>query len=306
MTVLRRPQITHCLFDLDDALYENTAMQHQVAQNIRRYMAEHLGFPPDEVAEACADFYLNYGTTCAGLVAHGYRIDYEHWHAQVHGSLAYEQYLQPDPTLRKLLKSIPLPKYVFTNADQDHAQRCLELLGIADCFQRVIAFEDVQQAAAEAGLTHHGVPVVCKPNRQAFDLALKMAGSPEPAATLWVDDSARNITTGHNLGLYSVLVGRTGVVCPSDQQIRHIHELPEVLPWLWEGQQPPALAAPPPVPVPVAASSDSEADMLAAAEQRNGTEAGIALAKAAATDTSGNGKATSSSEGPVEAVYVAA
>lgn len=65
-------------------------------------------------------------------------------------------------------------------------------------------------SALQAGLTHHGCPVVCKPNRQAFEIALKLAGSPEPAATLWVDDSARNITTGHRMGLYSVLVGRTG------------------------------------------------------------------------------------------------
>lgn len=57
-------------------------------------MVERLGFPADEVAEACADFYLNYGTTLAGLVAHGYKVDYDDWHAQVHGSLPYEQYLQ--------------------------------------------------------------------------------------------------------------------------------------------------------------------------------------------------------------------
>lgn len=36
MTVLRRPRISTCLFDLDDALYENTTMQHHVAENIRR------------------------------------------------------------------------------------------------------------------------------------------------------------------------------------------------------------------------------------------------------------------------------
>lgn len=65
----------------------------------------------------------------------------------------------------------------------------------------------------QAGLTHHGCPVVCKPNRQAFEVALQLAGSPEPPATLWVDDSARNITTGHRMGLYSVLVGRTGEPC---------------------------------------------------------------------------------------------
>ena len=37
---------------------------------------------------------LNYGTTLAGLVAHGHKIDYDDWHASVHGSLPYEQYLK--------------------------------------------------------------------------------------------------------------------------------------------------------------------------------------------------------------------
>jgi FMN phosphatase YigB (HAD superfamily) len=66
-----------------------------------------------------------------------------------------------------MLDSIPLPKYLFTNADVAHAARCLELLGLASCFQRVIAFEDVMAAAEAEGLVHHGCPVVCKPNRQA-------------------------------------------------------------------------------------------------------------------------------------------
>jgi pyrimidine 5'-nucleotidase len=151
-------------------------------------MAEELGIPPDEVAERCAEYYLHYGTTLAGLVAHGCQVDYQHWHDKVHASLPYEQYLKPDPALRDMLDSIPLPKVVFTNADRAHAARCLDLLGIAGCFRRVIAFEDVMEAAAEQGLVRHGCPVVCKPNRQAFDVALALAGGLQPSTTLWLDD----------------------------------------------------------------------------------------------------------------------
>lgn len=167
-------------------------------------------------------------------MANGYKVDYDAWHAAVHGSLPYDQYLQvgpacrstvrlrhraergivaarsgaccqpacsavhlplaqlalpgvttvhphsppyplpplhtqthslasayspalpcaaqADPKLRELLLSIPLPKFVFTNADRTHARRCLDLLGIADCFERVIAFEDVMEAAEQVGL----------------------------------------------------------------------------------------------------------------------------------------------------------
>ena len=53
----------------------------------------------------------------------------------MHGTLPYEQMLQEDRPLRQLLQSINLPKYVFTNADEKHAETCLRLLDISDLFQ---------------------------------------------------------------------------------------------------------------------------------------------------------------------------
>ena len=67
--------------------------------------------------------------------ANGYQIDFDDWHAAVHGTLPYEWMLQEDKAMRQLLQSIDLPKFVFTNADSKHAETCLRLLGIADLFQ---------------------------------------------------------------------------------------------------------------------------------------------------------------------------
>ena len=47
------------------------------------YMAEHLGVPEDQVQSLTMDLYMEHGTTMAGLVAHGYKIDYDHWHDKV-------------------------------------------------------------------------------------------------------------------------------------------------------------------------------------------------------------------------------
>ncbi len=69
------------------------------------------------------------------IQANGYQIDFDHWHAAVHGTLPYKRMLHEDKPLRQLLASIDLPKYVFTNADIQHAETCLRLLGIADLFQ---------------------------------------------------------------------------------------------------------------------------------------------------------------------------
>ena len=84
--------------------------------------------------------YATFGTTMAGLEARshmflcsasatsaasdlvckqakGYKLDYDDWHAHVHGKLPYNELLQRDPQLEKVLRSIPLPKWVFTNGD---------------------------------------------------------------------------------------------------------------------------------------------------------------------------------------------
>jgi len=53
----------------------------------------------------------------------------------VHHRLPYSKLLARDEALRDMLHSIKLPKLIFTNADQKHAAICLELLGLADCFQ---------------------------------------------------------------------------------------------------------------------------------------------------------------------------
>ncbi len=204
-----------------------------VADKIRAYMRDKLGVPTSEVEEMCRELYLNYGTTLAGLVARGYTVDFEDWHATVHGSLPYDTLIKPDPKLKALLDAIPVPKYVFTNADRAHADRCLSIMGLGSCFRGVIAFEDVMEEAQRRGMVHHNKPVVCKPNRQAFDLALALAGGAKAATTAFFDDSARNVASSHRMGLFTVLVGRVGVDCAAHVQMRSIHELREQMPWLF-------------------------------------------------------------------------
>lgn len=168
------------------------------------------------------------------LQASGYTVDFDDWHAEVHGTLPYEKYLRPDPKMKILLDSIPVPKFIFTNADLKHAEICLDLMGLRSCFQGIICFESIMKAAEQNGMVHHNKPVICKPNRQAFELALKEANGAEIATTAFFDDSTRNITSAHRIGIFSVLIGRVGVECASDVQMRSMHELKEHLPWLVE------------------------------------------------------------------------
>lgn len=143
--------------------------------------------------------------------------------------------MQRDVKLKEILDSIPLPKYIFTNADRRHADTCLHLLGLSDCFRDVICFENIMATAEQMGMVHHGRPIVCKPNRQALKIAKKIAGVSCSESIVFFDDSTRNVTSGVRAGVYSVLVGRTGVDCSAHLQIQSMHDLPSAMPWLWDG-----------------------------------------------------------------------
>ena len=71
----------------------------------------------------------------SAVQASGYEIDVDDWHAHVHHTLPYEKYLKRDDALRDLLQRVELPLYVFTNGDRKHAEICLRLMGITDCFK---------------------------------------------------------------------------------------------------------------------------------------------------------------------------
>lgn len=83
----------------------------------------------------------------------------------------------------------PLP--LWPPSVQRHADVCLDLLGVADCFQGIIAFEHMMDAAHEHGLAHRNKPVLCKPNRQAFEMAMRLASVGDARRAVFLDDSTR-------------------------------------------------------------------------------------------------------------------
>ncbi|BDA41297.1 probable suppressor of disruption of TFIIS [Coccomyxa sp. Obi] len=223
---------TCLLLDLDDTLYQVEEIPDIVRRNIQGYMRTKLDIPEDQIASLCLEYYTKYGTTMAGLVANGYTIDFDDWHAEVHGTLPYSRLLKRDDRMREFLQSIPLPKYIFTNADQKHADTCLELMGVADLFQGIICFESLMETGRKLGVVKDNKPVICKPTQQAMELALKAAGA-EAATTVFCDDSTRNVSGGHAVGMFSVLVGRTSKDCDCDLQVPSLFALREAMPGLW-------------------------------------------------------------------------
>lgn len=191
-------------------------------------MLRYLHIEESEVPRMCLELYREYGTTMAGLKVLGYEFDNDEFHEYVHGKLPYKT-LKPDPILRNLLLSTPQRRIVFTNSDKGHVARVLNKLGLEDCFEGIICFET---------LNSHDDPmsksrILCKPSVEAFEAAIRIANL-DPNKTIFFDDSGRNIGSGKEARLHTVIVGRSELVPGADYALNSIHNMKEALPVIWE------------------------------------------------------------------------
>jgi len=130
-----------------------------------------------------------------------------------------ESFIGPDPELRQLLLSLPQKKWIFTNADSGHARRVLDVLGLQDLFIGIVDVRAIQFA--------------CKPEAEAYDRAMRLAGEIDPHNCVMLDDSPRNLAPAHELGFFTVLVGMAEPDPAADRSVRNLTELPNTAPELW-------------------------------------------------------------------------
>lgn len=210
---------TTLFFDLDDTLYSSdNGLWGAIRQRMTDYMAERLGLPPATIPRLREQYYKTYGTTLRGLQEH-HSVDADDFLNFVH-DVPLDEYLQPLPDLKEILRSLPQRRWIFTNADEAHARRVLRALGLEDCFDGIV---DVRTAN-----------FACKPEPQAYRLALHLAGETDPKRCVMLDDSPRNLAPAHALGLATVLVGSTAPDMPFSYAIQRLVDLPQVMPELWE------------------------------------------------------------------------
>jgi putative hydrolase of the HAD superfamily len=165
-------------------------------------------------------YYETYGTTMRGLQIH-HQIDTDDYLAYVH-DLPLHQFLHPDPRLRSLLTSLPQRRWIFTNADANHASRVIDVLGLAGCFDGVIDVRAIRFA--------------CKPELVAYQRALEQAGNPSAEESVLLDDSPANLAPAQGLGMTTVWVNHYGRPQPSAAaySITSLLDLPQVMPGLWQ------------------------------------------------------------------------
>lgn len=205
-------------FDLDDTLYSNTnGLWEAIRERMTNFMQERLGFPPDEIPDLRRNYFEKYGTTLRGLQIN-HSVDSDEYLAYVH-DLPLKEFISPDPNLHNLLISLPQQKWIFTNADENHANRVLEILGLSDCFTGII---DVR-----------ALEFLCKPDRKAYQRALSLANGADPDQCVFLDDSPRNLEPAYQIGFTTVLVGTSKAHPVATYSVDNLLDLPEVFPQLW-------------------------------------------------------------------------
>ena len=205
---------TTLFIDLDDTLYPNTnGLWASIRDRMTDFMHQRLNLPLNEVHQLRRNYFETYGTTLRGLQLH-HQIDADEYLAYVH-NLPLEKFLTPDPSIRALLVSLPQQKWIFTNADEAHAQRVLNVLELADCFAGIIDVRALDYA--------------CKPQVDAYHQALKISGEADPYKCIMLDDSIRNLVPAGEMGITTVLVGVDEPHPSVHHTIRSMHNLPEVI-----------------------------------------------------------------------------
>lgn len=205
--------------DLDDTLYPNTnGLWSAIRERMAVFMRERLNLPQDEIPVLRRTYFETYGTTLRGLQIH-HQVDASEYLAYVH-DLPLEEFLNPDPAVRVMLLGLPQRKWIFTNADSDHAGRVLETLGLSDCFSGIV---DVR-----------ALGYLCKPDVKAYYRALSLAGESDPQRCVLLDDAPRNLEPARGLGFTTVLVGSRDPHPSANYAIPCLKDLPQVMPQLYE------------------------------------------------------------------------
>jgi pyrimidine 5'-nucleotidase len=170
------------------------------------------------------ELYKTYGTCLKGLLAEGFlkEADSEEYLTAVHAIDLSD--IQPDPALCACLARLTKPTWIFTASAREHAERCVERIGLGDLEWRGII--DTRTCGFET-----------KHSEVSFRTAMRTAGVTDPAACVFCDDSVKNITAAAAVGWRTVLVGKVDPVSgeevkceAADFHIGSLHELPTVLP----------------------------------------------------------------------------
>jgi putative hydrolase of the HAD superfamily len=181
--------VEHWVFDLDNTLYPPACdLFAQIDRRMTDFIGAYLGLDETEAKRVQKDFYVEHGTTLAGLmVVHG--LEPGEFLAHVHDIDVSA--VAPDPALGRAIAALPGSKIVFTNGSVAHAENVIARLGIADAFSGI--YDIVTTGYAP------------KPARAAYERFIAASGI-APGRAAMFEDIPRNLAVPHELGMKTVWV----------------------------------------------------------------------------------------------------
>ena len=207
-------KINAFFIDADDTLYpNNSGLWNEIRSRIFQFVADKLGVSNERARELTGGYMRQYGATYRGLLANYPQITEEYF--RVIHDIDLSKYLKPDPELKQVLDSFPVKKFILTNADAGHAKRVLDALEIQDCFDGVIDIHDLEPS--------------CKPNKEAFEIAMRIAEVNDPKTCVFVDDLVQNVKSAAEFGMFSILFGEKNADVTECIRIENWRELPALL-----------------------------------------------------------------------------
>jgi putative hydrolase of the HAD superfamily len=182
--------VTTWLFDLDNTLYPvESGFMGEIEKRMTAFVQKVTGLEREEAYRLQKSYLAEHGLTLVGLMRnHG--VDPRDFHAIFH-DMSLEGLAQ-DPQLVGAIERLPGRRLIFTNADDVHAERVLERLGLSHLFADVF---HIGSADYEP-----------KPSPATFE-RMAQAHAIAPAETAFFEDSARNLEPAAALGMTTVLVG---------------------------------------------------------------------------------------------------
>jgi putative hydrolase of the HAD superfamily len=188
-----RPDLTHIdtwLFDLDNTLYPvESGFMGEIERRMTAFVQKVTGLERDAAYRLQKEYLAQYGLTLGGLIEH-HGVDPADFHAIFH-DMSLEA-LAHDPELVAGIARLPGRRLIFTNADDVHARRVLERLGLDHLFSDVF---------------HIGsADYVPKPDPRTF-ARMNAAHDIDPAAAAFFEDREDNLAPAADLGMTTVLVG---------------------------------------------------------------------------------------------------
>jgi len=207
--------LRYLLLDLDKTVYPaESTLGSEIDRRMTSFVAKRLGVSTAQAHELRSRSFPRYGSTIRWLMEeHGLK-DPEHFLQSSHPS-DVASYLPPDPGLRGVIESIPLPKSILTNAISEHAERVLSFYGIRDLFERVF------------DLRFNGYRG--KPLPEVYRKVLAELGR-APGEVLFVDDYPIYLAPFRELGGHVLLVDPAGA--PRTDGFERIGSIAELPAWL--------------------------------------------------------------------------